>query len=165
MRTNYRLLLIVIFILLAMTACDNVPPRQRELYDSEDMIIEEVDSYRYDSREGKVEIDETEIFFHGFYGKESLLSFSAPYDTTIELDVEVVRTEGDFKLCLINPDNTIDIVANSSMDELVNVNLAAGKSRLVMVGRDAVGSIRINTQPLDEVKIDKMTEEFIEETQ
>jgi hypothetical protein len=60
----------------------------------------------------------------------------------IELDVEL--SYGKYKLCLVEPNNRVTVLVSDSVRKKILVPLNLGKYRIVMVGIEADGLIRMS---------------------
>lgn len=130
----------MIFLLFGLFGCMSIPD-SRINYDKDELIVLEGDSYTYEDRIGTVEAQRIDLEFRGFYGTETVFSYTVPEDMIVDMKIELSQTvdKGRFKVVLIDPDNNITVLSN---EELVSMN--SGKYRIKLVGEHAFGVVDID---------------------
>jgi len=130
----------MILLLFVLGGCMTIP-NSRFLYDNDEQIAAEGDSYTYEDRLGTVENQSVNLEFRGFYGTETVFSYTVPEDMVVNVDINVSKTvtKGRFKVVLIDPENNI-----TELDESLNIDMSEGKYRIKLVGEHAFGTVDIN---------------------
>lgn len=126
-------LLLNLFLVVLLFGCSTVAI-QRDLFDKDDEIVKQGDSYTYQSRLGTVTENTANLSFKSFSGAETIFTFEDLQILNIELSFEV--SKGRFKVVLIDPNDEITII-----DDSVVINLLEGEYRIKIVGEDATGNI------------------------
>lgn len=129
--------LIVLFILVAVLLSGCVTFTDKGyMYDRDDLIVEEGDSYTYHSRVGTFE----DLDFHDFSGTETVLSVEDIDVFYVNIDFTVDK--GDFKIVWINHLNEITILEKGSHEFVLDGEFA----RIKIVGAHAYGNVKIETE-------------------
>ncbi len=126
-------ILLNLFLLVLLFGCSNVAI-QKNVFDKDDEIIKQGDSYSYYSRLGTVSENTVNLSFKNFYGAETIFTIQDLEILNIEISYEV--SKGRFKVVLIDPNDEITII-----DESAVINLLEGEYRMKIVGDDATGNI------------------------
>jgi hypothetical protein len=132
--------ILMILLLFVLGGCMTIP-NSRFLYDNDEQIAAEGDTYTYEDRLGTVENQSVNLEFRGFYGTETVFSYTVPEDMVLNMDITVSKTvdKGRFKVVLIDPENNI-----TELDEYQNIDMSEGKYRIKLVGEHAFGTVDIN---------------------
>ncbi len=126
-------ILLNLFLVTLLLGCTNVAI-QKNVFDKEDEIIKQGDSYSYYSRLGTVSENTANLNFKNFYGAETIFTIEDVEILNIEISYEV--SKGRFKVVLIDPNDEITII-----NESIVINLLEGMYRIKIVGDDATGNI------------------------
>jgi len=132
--------IVTILILFVLGGCMTIP-NSRFIYDNDEQIAAEGDTYTYEDRLGTVETHKINLEFRGFYGTETVFSYTVPEDIVVNVDINVSKTvdKGRFKVVLIDPENNI-----TELDESQNIDMIEGEYRIKLVGEHAFGTVDIN---------------------
>ena len=137
----------LILALLFLASCTRVGDNQKRVYDDEEMIAAEGDSYTYSKRLGSVRISQLSIDFSGFSGKETVWEVTAQEETSCSLDVSADITKGKFKLCLVSETGAVTTIFENDQAGVLSVSLPPGANRLILVGYGADGRVNVMIQP------------------
>lgn len=133
------LMLCVLAVCLAgMSGCGNVS------YDGQNFLTSRVDSYSYSLCVDTGSTDTTlNREFEGFHGKDTIWKLSAAEGTQIPVEVSATVTDGQFKILLIGPDQSITTLLEGNGTEQFDVELKEGTSRIILVGEKSKGSCEV----------------------
>jgi len=108
----------------------------KKIYDDQEKIVAEGDTYTYIDRIGDVLEDESSLEVKGFYGTETIYTFENVEEITITITQNV--NKGRFKVVLINPQDEITILNGTS-----TITMSDGKYRIKLVGENAFATVDI----------------------
>jgi len=140
---KYIILILLTVIFAAVSGCGDIKEYQRSIYDDDSLIAKQADSYYYEKRVGNNYNDKADISFKTFIGKDTLITINADGEKQVSVKTVINVEAGEFKLCLVEPDDNVVTLYETDIDETVTLNLKDGKNRFIIVGRDAKGSISI----------------------
>ncbi len=133
MKKIFAVLMMSLFVL---TGCVYVSDNKM-IYDNQEKIVAEGDTYTYIDRLGDVFDDSAALEVKGFYGTDTIFTFENKQELSITV-IQVV-TKGRFKVVLIDPQDEITILNGTS-----TIVLSPGKYRIKLVGENAYATIDIN---------------------
>lgn len=152
------LLILVSFWLLILNACSSAGAYQQSVYDDDQKISAQGDSYTFVNRIGESDETEISLTFSGFSGKQTLWEVDADEDGTISMAADITIKGGRFKLCLIDSDNHVTAIANDSTSGELSVPVVKGVSRIALVGDGAKGEIKISLSENEGITIQAVGE-------
>ncbi len=135
MKYTKKIVLGIISISIGLSGCIQLS-MDRMIFDDDEKIIREADTYSYITRNGSVEDLKTSLDVKGFYGTDTIYQFEEPGELTISLNIEL--QSGRFKVVLIDPNQHIRILSQSQ-----TVVLDEGKYRIKLVGENAYAKVDI----------------------
>jgi len=124
--------------LLILSGCVYVAD-SKKIYDDNEKIVTEGDTYTFIDRIGDVLEDEASLEVKGFYGTETIYTFENIEEITITITQDV--NKGRFKVVLINPQNEITVLNGTS-----TITMSDGKYRIKIVGENAFATIDITIE-------------------
>ena len=139
-KTIYLLTLITV---LLISGCSTINTYQNSLYDNNEKLAKDGDSYTFKDRIGSLEDSVFSLSFTGFSGKQTVKEIEATTQGTVELEITIKTTSGKFKICLINADKEVSIIVEGRIDEKFIITLKEGKNAIVIVGKNASGEVSI----------------------
>jgi hypothetical protein len=146
----------VLFMLMLMISLvSGCQKYQRDIYDKDNKIAEQGDSYTFITRIGSTANDKMNAKFSGFYGMDSTWTIDASGEEIATMEVNAEVSKGRFKVVLISPDNKVHTVFEGSKNETIDLRLSKGISRIKIVGDEAKGNIEMSIKGNDKVKISK----------
>lgn len=132
----------IIIVLILLSGCQ-ITPHQNTIYDQDDKIVSEGDSFYFTDRLGAVNDNNMELTFKRFYGVQTIWMIEATEDI-LEFNVKAQIESGEFKVVLITPDQQIVNLTEEAIDGHFRVETVSGEYRLKIVGRNANGMINIS---------------------
>ena len=155
MKRYNKLLLgaLAILVAMAITSYNSVTNYQKGIFDDENKIAEEGDSYTYSIRQGKSAGNEANIKFTSFWGMDTVFEITSAGENDVVFNFESVIDNGDFKVVLITPDNEVVNILEGTKKVSETISLKDGTSRIKLVGRKARGEIKIKIDSGENVDI------------
>jgi len=141
---------------LLFSSCLN--QNQKNVYNDDNKIASEGDSYTFISKVGKARESSFSFNYEGFTGKYTVLKITAEKETVITLELISEVKRGEFKLCLVNSALEVKTISEGSQDSSLPFTITAGDNRIIMVGSKAKGTVScslsgdligLNVVPLD----------------
>jgi len=151
-KRNIRILLSLILVLV-LAGCARIHAYQKSMYGDNSKIANQGDSYTFRDRIGSVKENNLSLTFNGFYGKQSIWRLDAVEDGSVDLDIKITMKTGMFKLCLINNENKVSLIAEGLSINKLSVPIKKGRSYLVIVGNNADGEVRASLQATDGIVV------------
>lgn len=133
MRKN--LIIVFIYVAVLLSGCVTFTDKGY-MYDRDDLIVEEGDSFTYRSKVGTYE----DLDFQDFSGTETVLSVEDIDVLYVTIDFSLEK--GQFKIVWINHLNEITILEKGSHEFVLYGEVA----RIKIVGSHAYGNVKINTE-------------------
>lgn len=140
---KFQFITIAVIILTNSIGCSSYYSNKAEIYDDPEYIASEGDSYFYKTRLEKHTEEYLLISFSAFYGKETLFSVKEEKGSCLNLDINSNLNRGEFKVCIINPDKTINTILEGPGRIVTSIKMDNGTYRFVIVGINSYGSIKI----------------------
>lgn len=141
-------------IVAALGGC--APSQHAAIYDDDARICDNADSYTFVNYRGGIDPEggEVELDFAGFTGKYTLWDLYADGEADATLSGEIAVGSEPYRLVMVTPeDDVIEILEGSgAVDE--QLELADGRTRLIMLGKGAKGSVSLELEASDNVRID-----------
>ena len=132
------------------------PSRHAAIYDDDARICDNADSYTFVNYRGGIDPEggEVELDFAGFTGKYTLWNLYTDGEADATLSGEVAVGSEPYRLVMVTPeDDVVEILEGSgTVDE--QLELADGRTRLVMLGKSAEGSVALELEASDNVRVD-----------
>lgn len=137
MNKKIRILSAVIVIILSATGC--IMNNGTRVYDNEDMIVKDYNSYNLVMSKQHVEDNCLTGSAQSLEGMGTIWRFDAAEDTEVNLTYRINVSSGKAKLVLISPDDTITTLAECTPDsdgEEVTETFQAneGENRIKLIG-------------------------------
>lgn len=151
MKGYNKLALIALATLVAVviTGCSPVTNHhrivdyQKNVFDDENKIVVQGDSYTYSTKKGKCIGNEADLKFASFSGMDTIFKITSDGQNDVVINFEAVITKGDFKVVLITPDDEVINILHGTKKGSETIALKEGTSRIKLVGKNANGKIRI----------------------
>ena len=139
---------LALFVVLLLGACNGLS-YDPALFSDDQWISQEGDTYSYVQRSmqhsGEGQIRDLGISFSGFHGKHSVWMIDAATDTTMTVATELASgLKGQYKVCLVDPDRQVRILADRSGTQQHEIQLEPGRYYVVLVGMDASGALAMS---------------------
>ncbi|GAB1484897.1 hypothetical protein MASR2M78_37150 [Treponema sp.] len=135
--------LALLFLCLLLGACKGLS-YDPSLYTDDLWIAKEGDTYSYLRRSTTHTGTELVLTFNGFYGKHTVWMIESEGNTVLKSDIEIAPTlRGQYKVCLVNPEKQVTVLAAGAGKLQGEVPLKAGKQYIVLVGLEASGAINV----------------------
>lgn len=145
--------LFVLLVIFNVRGCSNFSSYQREIFDDNNKIISQSDSYSFRNRVGRTLGNESNIEFSFFTGMETIWKINASEKEDIRIEYNSSISEGDFKIVLITPENEVINIISQSGEGNKIIQLNKGSSRFKIIGRDAKGEIEIKIEGGENIKL------------
>ncbi|HAO61966.1 MAG TPA: hypothetical protein DCQ90_08720 [Erysipelotrichaceae bacterium] len=143
--------ILLILLIGLVSGCSQLNSYQAGIYDDDAKIANQGDSYTFANRLGSIKETSLHLEFGGFYGKQTVWTIEANEKGIVWLDVEIKLDGGRFKICLVDANREVTVIAENETDEVIQVEVPQGKNYLVLVGKNAKGNARISLR-IDENK-------------
>lgn len=143
-RHNKVFFVFLIFIIITITGCNSVTNYQNSVFDDEDKIVEDKDSYTYKKRIGKTVENEIDLKFSLFTGIETINRIKVNEEKEIIFTFQSTIDDGDFKVVLITPEDEIINILEGTSEGTESITLKKGTSKIKLVGKKAKGEVKIN---------------------
>jgi hypothetical protein len=97
-------------------------------------------------RNGETSTDGTELYFRGFYGKQSLWELEVWQAGTLFVSIDIdEQLHGRFKVCFVDRATAeVRVLSDVKGNVRKDIYLEVGSYTLLVVGYDAQGSVSIN---------------------
>lgn len=158
MKNCVRLLFCISFILI-IAGCSQMNSYQSSLYNDNSKIASQGDSYTFRDRIGSTRSDNLSLTFSGFYGKQTIWRMDAIEIGSINLDVRTILKGGKFKICLVNTNKEVSVIAEGQNSKNVSISIPTGRSALVIIGNNADGEVNISLREKVNVSIEVISSE------
>ena len=122
----------MLIILATMLVGCNLAPSSKDIYDKDDQIVLQGDSYTYKVRVGNIFDHQADIEFKNFTGAETIFKINQGSILKVDLSKEI--SSGRFKVVLIDDENEITELEDEMEIELTNLIY-----RIKIVGDNASG--------------------------
>ena len=122
---------------------------QRVVYGNDEEIARQSDTYFYVKHLADHSGNLYSESFGSFTGSDTIWSKTVKDGTELELFCSADIEEGDWKLALISPDDTVTILLEGSGDLDTEIVLTGGKWRLKSVGLEAKGRAELTVETED----------------
>ena len=141
-------------IAAALGGC--IPSQQAAIYDDDARIADNVDSHAFAGLRGGADLEggAVELDFAGFTGKHTLWALYADGEADATLSGEIAVGSEPYRLVMVTPeDDVVEILEGSgTLDE--QLELADGHTRIIMLGKGAAGSVSLELEASDNVRVD-----------
>lgn len=146
------ILLLIAIIFGSMYVFNHMTLSHREIYDDNSAIIKVADSYTYVNKSGTSKKNETSLTFE-LTGMETLWKINAEKEGSIDIDYTSSINDGQLKLVLIKPDDSIDIIFEQSDTGIKSFKVQKGLNRIKIVGRQAKGTVKFKIHSDKEIEL------------
>lgn len=129
--------LALILLISCLGGCSNM---MTGVYDDASMLVKDSNTYNKVNWKSSIEDRKYTVSAVKFEGMDTIWTYDAPEDASIEITYLVKVHDGKMKLVLIAPDDTLttiaEITTESSMEEAesVTLELEKGENRIKLVG-------------------------------
>ena len=107
---------------------------QGNIYDDDNIIARDSDSYNYHNRQGSVVNNVAEIKCD-LTGMDTLWSFTEQATKEMTLKYDIKLAKGDFKVVLVKPNKEVEVLVEGAGTGDISFTLESGKSAIKIVGR------------------------------
>ncbi|MHC1734727.1 MAG: hypothetical protein AB9921_03555 [Erysipelotrichaceae bacterium] len=152
MKSRIKIILLILLIGF-VSGCSQLNSYQAGIYDDDAKIANQGDSYTFGNRLGSIKETSLHLEFSGFYGKQTVWTIEANENGIVRLDVEIALDSGKFKLCRVDADHRVDVIAEGEIDKVIQAEVTRGKNTFVIVGKNAKGEIDVKIQNSDDFSI------------
>lgn len=139
MRTKGFLFLLVIAMMMGLVGCNAMEKKQNSIYDNDEKIIQQVDSYTYTKRISTTRNNVTKMRFQSFSGMETIYRKKHVESVVFEYDISI--QDGDFKVVLVTPEKEVVTLVDGSEKGSEIIELKNGENKIKIVGKAAKGTI------------------------
>lgn len=156
---HYNKLILGIFIVLTImiiTSCSSVVNYQNSIFQDENKIVENVDSYTYRSRIGKSRGNKYDVKFASFSGMDTIYKIKSDGENDVVFAFESVIEDGEFKVVLITPDDEIINLVNGTKEGNERIKIKEGVNRIKLVGKKAKGEIKLKIDSGEDIAIKRV---------
>lgn len=140
MKSRLNIILLILLISL-ISGCSPLNSYQAGIYDDDAKIARQGDSYTFGNRLGSIKETSLELEFSGFYGKQTVKEFQVETQHVVKLKITIKLTSGKFKVCLIDADDKVTILAEGRSEGTYDVPLKEGRNAIAIVGKNANGEV------------------------
>lgn len=112
------------------------------LYYNDCIIKPERDNCTYLYSKGTNESGDTDISFR-FSGMDTIWGINSRKEIDVVFKYNSVIKDGDFKVVLINPDESISEILNGSEEGEITHLIKPGKTKVMIVGNKVSGSLKL----------------------
>lgn len=142
---NKILLFICLLILLDIIISFGFHIGQKNIYNNNDKIVEQGDSYTYRNRVGTHNSsDKIDLNYSGFSGDDTIWILNLHKDDEITFNYDSTVNSGDFKVVLINSQKQIENILEGTEQGNKTIKLTKGECRVKIVGRNAEGQVKLS---------------------
>lgn len=153
LKNKFSLGICLLFLIGIISGC-GVGYEKKNMYDDNEKIVQEGDSYTYINRIGTGNSDDKiDVKYSGFYGIDTIWSLELKEDGEITFNYDSTVNSGDFKAVLINPQKEIENIFEGTDQGEKTIKLTKGKYRFKIVGRKAEGKVKISINKNQNVEI------------
>jgi hypothetical protein len=140
--------LLVLALLVLLGACNGIS-YDPALFSDDEWIAREGDTYSYVKRSMQFSVGGQarglELSFSGFHGKHSVWMIDAAADTMVTAETVIAAgLKGQYKVCLVDPDKQVRILADRPGTLAHEIQLVPGRHYVVLVGMDASGALAMS---------------------
>lgn len=118
---------------------------KRDIFDNDDKITSQWDSYSYLYCAGENKDSETDLAFR-FTGMDTIWKITSENNVDILMKYDSQISHGNFKVVLIDTDGKIINLSEQSMVGEKIVTLKKGENRIKIVGKDAKGQFKLKIE-------------------
>jgi len=147
----------LILLLCSFSGC-TLDTGKADVYDNNEKIAKDGDSYSYVGRNESGSKNEITVKYRKFSGADTIWNIESEGKSEITIKYDSKVESGDFKGVLISPEKQVeDILVGTETGERT-IKLTEGKYRFKFVGNKAKGKIEISikTEEDEQVKIRKV---------
>ena len=153
-------ILIILIILISMTIISRNKSGtryQNSIFNDENKIIKEADSFSYGEKLGNVKGNKIDIKFNSFSGMDTICDIIADEESNVVFNFESIIEKGNFKVVVITPDDKIIDILNDTEEGSETILLKQGISKLKFIGKKSNGETKINVNSKSEVEIKEIS--------
>ncbi|MEQ8197891.1 MAG: hypothetical protein ABRQ27_07795 [Clostridiaceae bacterium] len=156
LKSKFLLCTSLLFLVVIINGCE-VSQDKRNIYDDNDRIAQQGDSFSYSTRTDTEDSnDKIDVKYSGFYGTDTIWNFDSKEDGEITIKYDSVVNSGDFKAVLINTKNEVNNILTKNQQGEKTIKLSQGKYIFKIVGRNAKGEIKVSINKSQNVEITKV---------
>ena len=132
---------------------DRLGANERNIYNNEEKIVSESDSYSYLRRKLENEKNNMDFEFVEFTGIDTVYNIQSTKEGVIELQYKSEILKGKFKILLITPKNEIITVLSGNSKGNSKIKIESGESKIRIVGYKSTGNFTMNVISTDDIDI------------
>jgi len=155
---NTRKIVLVGFCLLlaaVMLGCAAGQDKQK-IFDDNEAIVQDGDSYTFVDRTGSTNSDESvALAYTGFSGVQTIWTMEASTASEVEFEFDSTVDKGEFKVVLVTPDQKVVTLLTGTQQGATTQALVQGKYDVKLVGRNADGKFTLSLKPELNVSLSK----------
>lgn len=147
--------LLVFFIGLAVTGCSRISTYQKSIYDDNQEIASVTDSFFFAKRKENTKEEKLSVVFEKFSGKDTIFKIKAKTEGEIKIECSQFIEKGKFKVCLVNDNEEVYVIAEGDDDRNITTDIKAGVSYIKLIGLETTGKIVIKLKETDNIIIEE----------
>lgn len=132
---------------------DKLGANERNIYNNEEKILSERDSYSYLRKKLKDEENSINFKFVEFTGIDTAYDITCDKEIFVNLEYESEILKGEFKVLLITSNNEIVNILEGSNKGNNNIKIPTGDSKIRIVGNKSTGNLKINITSTNDMEI------------
>ena len=140
-----KLLFIVVLLSTIQYGC-SVSEEKKTIFDNNDKIVQEGDSFYFLNRVGETNEKYTDIEYSKFYGVQTIWVIQSEKQSEILLNVNSKVKNGGFKVVLVTPEQEGINIVEQNNKGTYKINVPEGKYSIKIVGKNAYGRIRVDLE-------------------
>ncbi|WP_062197064.1 hypothetical protein [Massilibacterium senegalense] len=144
MRRKLFIFLLIMAMMMGVIGCSDITEKQKSIYNNDEKIIQQADSYTYTKRISTTRNNETKMRFQSFAGMETIYREKDAKSVIFEYDVTIQK--GDFKIVLVTPEKKVVTLVEGSEKGSETIKLKNGENKIKIVGKDAKGTINYSVK-------------------
>ncbi|WP_315116822.1 hypothetical protein [uncultured Clostridium sp.] len=156
LKNRFLLCISLLFLIVLISGCE-ARREEKDIYDDNDEIVQQWDSFSYRKRTDKEDSnDKIDFKYSGFYGTDTIWHLESEEDGEITFKYNSTVNNGDFKAVLISPKEEIKNILIGNEEDEKTIKLEKGKYIFKVVGRNAKGKAEISIDKSQNVDITKI---------
>ena len=134
--------LLTTILLLILVGC-SIDPQKKIIFDRDSRIVQDGDSYHFTDRIGKVDENDVDLTYSGFYGVQTLWVIKTEKMQEITIDYNSQVKSGDFKIVVVTPKREVQTITQQKSKGMYKFVAVKGTYKVKIVGRKANGEIQL----------------------
>ena len=137
-------ILIVLAALVSFSGCSMDNGAKRSIYNDDSKIVEQGDSFSFFAHSASFDNNTIKVSFNKFAGKKQLIGIHGKDKGEITIHYSCKVKSGKLKVVLVTDQKEIRKVFEQDASGSVNIEVPAGKNRIIMLGDNAKASLEIS---------------------